>query len=153
MRRRCILRSGLMTGELALLAQCGLLWPTRLLATWPADAFHEADFERALSALVGGEAERDQAHARLEAKSIAENGASVPLAVHTDLQGPVSVSLFSVGNPFPALGRFELAPELGGYLATRVKMAGSGDLVAVVSTGDRHFSDRRRIQVTAGGCG
>ena len=35
-------------------------------------------------------------HVQLEAKDIAEDGASVPVAVRTDLAGPLTVTLFSV---------------------------------------------------------
>ena len=73
----------------------------------------------------------------------------MPIEVRTDLAGPLTVTLFSVNNPTPTVGQFEISPQLGGYLATRIKMAKAGDVVVVVTADGKHYSDRRRIQVTA----
>jgi sulfur-oxidizing protein SoxY len=154
MRRRSLLRAGLATGSLAVAAKAGLLWPVTVLASdWPADGFFAASVEDAMAILFEGAPIEPSDHVQLHAKAIAENGASVPIAIRTDLPGPLLLTLFSVSNPTPAVGRFELAPQLGGQLDTRVKMADSGDLIAVVTADGRHFSARRHIQVAAGGCG
>ncbi|RKT43580.1 thiosulfate oxidation carrier protein SoxY [Thiocapsa rosea] len=154
MRRRCLLSAGLATGSLAIAAQAGLLWPVTVLASdWPADGFYATRLEDAMAILFGGEPVEPSDHVQLQANAIAENGASVPIAIRTDLAGPLLLTLFSVSNPTPAVGRFELAPQLGGQLDTRVKMANSGDLIAVVTADGKHFSARRHIQVAAGGCG
>jgi sulfur-oxidizing protein SoxY len=154
MRRRCLLSAGVATGSLAVAAQAGLLWPVRVLASdWPADAFTATRVEDAMGILFAGAPIEQSEHVRLEAKAIAENGANVPIAIRTDLPGPLLLTLFSASNPTPAVGRFELAPQLGGRLDTRVKMADSGDIIAVVTADGRHFSARRHIQVAAGGCG
>ena len=154
MKRRVFLKSGLATAQIAIAAKAGLLWPMEVLASaWPSDAFFATTCDEAVAAAFGGEAVEESDHVQLEAKEIAENGATVPVAVRTDLEGPFTVTLFSVNNPTPAVGRFEMSPQLDGYLSTRIKMAKTGDLVAVVTAGGRHYSARRRIQVTAGGCG
>ncbi len=153
MRRRVFLKAGLAAGQIAIAAKAGLLWPVAVLATdWPANAFFATSFEDAVAALFAGEPVEESKRVQLEAQAIAENGATVPVKVRTDLAGPLTVTLFSVNNPTPAVGRFELAPQLDGHLATRIKMAKSGDVVAVVTADGRHYSARRRIQVTAGGC-
>jgi sulfur-oxidizing protein SoxY len=154
MRRRFLLRAGLATGSLAVAAKAGLLWPVTVLASdWPADGFFAMSVEDAMAILFEGAPVEQSDHVELQTKAIAENGASVPIAIRTDLPGPLLVTLFSASNPTPAVGRFELAPQLGGQLDTRVKMADSGDLIAVVTADGRHFSARRTIQVAAGGCG
>lgn len=154
MNRRSLLQAGLAAGPVALAVKAGLLWPVSVLASdWPADAFQAATFEEAAAALFGSAPVEEGAHVELEAKAIAEDGSTVPIRVVTDLAGPLTVTLFSVTNPTPAVGWFELAAALDGRLDTRVKMAQSGDVVAVVSAGGRHYGARRRIQVAAGGCG
>lgn len=154
MKRRVFLKAGLTAGQIAIAAKAGLLWPAAVLATdWPANAFLATSFEDAVATLFAGEPVEESERVQLEAQGIAENGATVPIAVRTDLAGPLTVTLFSVNNPTPAVGRFRLSPQLDGYFATRIKMAKSGDVVAVVTADGRHYSARRRIQVTAGGCG
>lgn len=154
MNRRTLLQAGLTASQVALAAKAGLLWPVSLLASdWPADAFQATSYEEAAGALFRSEPVEEGGHVQLEAKAIAEDGSTVPIRVITDLTGPLTVTLFSVANPTPAVGRFELSAALDGRLDTRVKMAQSGDVVAVVSAEGRHYGARRRIQVAAGGCG
>lgn len=154
MNRRLLLRAGLTAGQVALAAKAGLLLPLRVLASdWPGEAFFATSFADAIAALLAGEPVEEGPHVTLEAKAIAEDGATVPIRVSTDLAGPLTVTLFSMANPTPAVGRFELSPRLDPRLDTRVKMAQSGEVVAVVSAGGSHYSTRRRIQVAAGGCG
>jgi len=154
MKRRIFLKSGLATAEVAIAVQAGLLWPMEVLATaWPSDAFFSTTLDEAMAAMFESAAVADSSRVKLEAKPIAENGATVPVAVRTDVAGPFTITLFSAKNPTPAVGRFEVAPELDGYLATRIKMAETGDVIAVVTADGRHYSARKRIQVTAGGCG
>ena len=154
MKRRMFLQAGIAAGQIAIAAKAGLFWPVAVIAAdWPADTFFATSFEDAVAALFADEPVEESEHVQLEAKDIAEDGASVPILVRTDLTGPLTMTLFSVNNPTPAVGRFELSPQLGGYLATRVKMAKTGDVVAVVTADGRHYSARRHILVTAGGCG
>lgn len=154
MNRRLLLRAGLTGAQLTLAAKAGLLLPMKVLAAhWPADAFFATSLDEAMAALFGTEPVQAGSHVQLEAKPIAEDGATVPIRVVTDLPGHLTITLFSVANPTPALGRFELSPRLDRWLDTRVKMADTGELMAVVSAAGRHYSARRRIQVAAGGCG
>ena len=153
MNRRIFLKSGLAAAELAIAVQAGLLWPTQVLATaWPSDAFFATSFDEAFAALFGDEPVMESDQVRIKAPDLAENGATVPVGVETDLAGPLVLTLMSVDNPTPAVGRFEVSAQLDGYLATRIKMAKTSDVVAVVSRDGRHYSTRKQIQVTTGGC-
>ncbi len=154
MNRRFFLQAAMSTGPIAIAARAGLLWPVSVLADdWPADAFYATSFDDALSALLAGDSVEESKRVQLEAKAIAEDGSSVPVVVRTDLPGPFTITLFSVENPTPAVCRFDLTARLDSQLSTRVKMAKSGDLVAVVTSGGKHYSTRRHVQVAAGGCG
>lgn len=154
MKRRALLQTGLAAGPLAIAAKAGLLWPVPVLAdSWPADAFFAPSFEEALAALFGDHPVVESDHVRLEARELVEDGTVVPIGVRTDLEGALTVTLFSVNNPTPAVGRFALSEAVDRTLDTRVKMAKTGDVVAVVSAGGKHYSARRSIRVVAGGCG
>jgi len=154
MKRRALLQAGLAAGPLAIAAKAGLLWPVATLAAdWPSDAFFAPSFEEAFTALFGDDPVVESDHVRLEARDVVEDGSTVPIGVRTDLEGALTVNLFSVNNPTPAVGRFALSEEVDRVLDTRVKMAKTGDLVAVVSADGKHYSARRSVRVVAGGCG
>jgi sulfur-oxidizing protein SoxY len=154
MKRRALLQAGLAAGPLAIAAQAGLLWPVATLAeSWPTDAFFAPSVEEAFTALFGDDPVVESDHVRLEAKDVVEDGAIVSIGVRTDLEGALTVTLFSVNNPTPAVGRFVLSEAVDRVLDTRVKMAKTGDLVAVVSADGKHYSARRSVRVAAGGCG
>ena len=117
MKRRVFLKAGLTAGQIAIAAKAGLLWPAAVLATdWPANAFLATSFEDAVATLFAGEPVEESERVQLEAQGIAENGATVPIAVRTDLAGPLTVTLFSVNNPTPAVGRFEALAAAGWLL-------------------------------------
>lgn len=153
MKRRTFLKAGLATAEIAVAAQAGLLWPMKVLASgWPSDAFFATRFDEAVAAFFGDDPLVESDRVTLEAPDFAENGATVPISVRTDLEGPFVLTLLSVENPTPAVGRFEVSAQLDGFLATRIKMAKTGAVLAVVTSGGQHYSARKVIQVTTGGC-
>lgn len=143
---------------LAALAAAGaaLLAPARRLfaAPRPVTAFREEDFERALAVLLDGREARPGGEAvRIGVAELAENGAVVPLKVESDLPGVEAVTLLATKNPVPLIARFEFAAGVEAFVATRVKLAESSDVVALVETADGVFVARRHVRVTIGGCG
>ena len=153
MNRRIFLQSGLAAAEIGIAAHAGLLWPMRVLASgWPSDAFFSESFDEAMAALFGNEPIQESDQVQMKAPDLAENGATVPVSVRTDFQGPFVLTLLSVDNPTPTVGRFDVSAQLESEIATRIKMAKTSEVVAVVTTGGNHYSTRKRIQVTTGGC-
>ena len=65
---------------------------------------------------------------------------------------PRSISILAAKNPIPLIATFKLEPGTKGFVATKIKMAESGEVVAVVKAGDSLISARKHIKVTAGGC-
>lgn len=153
MNRRLFLKSGVVSAQVAVAVSAGLLLPSRVIAAdWPSDAFHQTEYAKALRALFGNDPVIDSDRVRITAKKSADNGATVPVQVDTDLPLPLTVMFFSPENPTPALGRFMLTPEMEGHVKTRIKMAKTGDVVAVVTSGGEHYRTSKRIVVAAGGC-
>ena len=153
MNRRSLLKAGLATAQVTLAAKLGLLWPTGVLAdAWPSDAFFAKGFDDALTAMLGEAIPEESDAVRLTAPDLAENGATVPVMVEASLAPPFVISLFSAKNPTPAVARFEVSDRLEATIATRIKMAETGELVAVVSAAGKHLSARRVVKVVTGGC-
>ena len=90
----------------------------------------------------------------IKAPEIAENGAVVPVTVNTDIANVNKISILVDNNPSPLTSSFEINPQLEAFISTRVKMAKTSNIIALISTTEgQHFSASRSIKVTIGGCG
>jgi sulfur-oxidizing protein SoxY len=150
MKRRFFLKGTL--GGAAALATPWLLIPVRVLGAWPQQAFLGGDVDAALRALIGNVEIMPDERITLSAPDLAENGAVVRVGVAIDVPGADSVILVSEPNPFPLIANFHLTPKLRGTITTRIRMGGSGDLVAIVQAGGRYYGARQHVRVAAGGC-
>ena len=153
MKRRTLLRAAITTAQLSLLIGAGTILPRRLLAQWPADAFHAEKLGDAERLLFGERPIEDSDLVSIEAPDIAENGRNVPVEIRVALAAAASVSLFSDKNPFPLLARARFTPAVAPRLALRVKLGDSGKLIAVVEADGKLYRATRPVKVTAGGCG
>jgi len=148
MRRRLFLKASLTAAQCSLLLSGGWLAPRAVIGQWRADAFHATDLETAIGQPVS-ESERIE----LELPAIVEDGRSVQVSVRSRLAGTDSINLLSEKNPNPALSSFAVGDGLEPNIDTRIKMGGSGFVIALVHAGGRYYSTRQRAKVTAGGCG
>jgi sulfur-oxidizing protein SoxY len=89
----------------------------------------------------------------LEVPAIAENGASVPVTVSSALPGTREIVLLVDCNPQPAAAQFGFPAGTEPFVATRLRMAGSGAVVAAVLTDHGVFTASRAVEVIVGGCG
>ncbi len=117
----------------------------------PFRAFAERHAD-AISAFTGG-ADVAQTGVELTAPEIAENGNTVPISVAAD--GASEIIIFAVGNPVPEVIKFTFGPRSGASsAATRCRLAGTQDLIAVAKMADGSFAQATvNVKVTIGGCG
>ena len=121
-------------------------------AAWPEAAF-EADQADDVLARLGGQNAAASDAITITAPDIAENGAVVPISVSTTLPEVTRVSILVASNPLPLTSTYDLAAGAVPYVATRVKMLKTSDVVALVEAGGRTYSAAREVKVTIGGCG
>ena len=153
MKRRTLLRAAVTTAQLSLLIGTGAILPKRLLADWPADAFHGEKLQEVDKLLFAERDIEDSDLVKIDAPDIAENGRNVPVEVRVELPALESVTLLSDVNPYPLLARARFSPGVAPRLALRVKLGGSGNLIAVAEAEGRLYRTTRPVKVTAGGCG
>ena len=88
----------------------------------------------------------------LDAPEIADNGGSVQVRIAA--AGARKIALFSEGNPNPGVVVFTFGKNAVPAATTRIRLAGSQNLVAVAEMTDGTFIHATRpITVTVGGCG
>ncbi len=152
--RRLILKGTV--GSLAGLAIAGsALFEARAAdaPAWPSDAFKQKNEAEALKALYGGRTAETSDKVKLDAPEIAENGAVVPVAVSSTLPDVTSIAILVMENPFVLAASYKLGTATAPSVASRLKMAKTSNLVAVVESGGKLFSARKEVKVTVGGCG
>lgn len=89
----------------------------------------------------------------LDLPELTENGAIVPVTVTSRIPGTEQISILVEANPYPLAARFDILPDTEAFVATRVKLAQSGTVTAVVKADGRLYSAVKATTVTIGGCG
>jgi len=142
----------LMKGCFALLAVAAL--PRVLLAAvWPEKAFNATGMSAALVDLFGTDVTTATDQITLKVPEIAENGAVVPVSIKTTLENVESISILVEKNPRPMAATFEIPKGTLADISSRIKMAETSDVTAVIKTSDGIYSTARQVKVTIGGCG
>lgn len=141
-------------GALYPIAAISFLAPSVALSSgWPKEAFQATELSDAMQLLLGETSPTEQAdRIRVEAPDLADDGAMVRVKVMTDLPDIDSLTIFSPKNPVPLIANFKFTSKVKGVIGTRIKMAATGDIVAVVKSGGKFYSGRKRVKVTLGGC-
>lgn len=151
--RRDVLRAGGGAGLFALLASAGMLRPeTALAADWDQKAFGAKTLQDAFDALGAG-SHTDSAGIVMTAPEIAENGAVVPVAATSKLPGTESIAILIAKNPNPLAANFEIPSGTEPAVSTRVKLAQTSDVYALVKAQGKYYVTKKEIKVTIGGCG
>ena len=149
MKRRVFLKRA---GSLiAALAGAGVL-PAGQAAEWNKSAFAARDVRDLVRAL-GGQDAGASGEVVINSPEIAENGAVVPVAVRTSMAGADAIAILVEKNPSPVVAIFELPAGTLADIQTRVKMAETSNVVALVRAGGRFHYAAKEIKVTLGGCG
>lgn len=155
MQRRSFLRRTLLSALAtfvtgvghAVAESVGRVWPKR-----PRGAFSQEALAPTFDALFGQREITDSDKIRVLAAELAENGAVVPVKVETDFEIARSITLIASKNPVPLVAQFSFSELVKPFVATRVKLAESSEIIAVIETEDGLYQARRFVEVTIGGC-
>jgi sulfur-oxidizing protein SoxY len=146
--RRRVLQQG---GALAALVGCGLLTAGEAHALVDASAFDLKTFDDALRAL--GAAPAESKEVVLTTPDIAENGAVVPVAITSRLPKTQEIYILVEANPLPLTAGFTIGEGMDPFVSTRIKMAQTTNVHAVVRADGKLYRARKETKVTLGGCG
>jgi len=130
-----------------------LLTPIRSWAAWASQAFNANELETAIHNLFGSSKLIESKKVTLKIPKTAENGAAVPITIKTNLPGVESISIFVKDNPFPLTASFKIPEGTVASISTRIRLAQSSTVTAVIKIGDKLYSQSQEVNVTIGGCG
>ncbi len=130
-----------------------LLAPLRLLAAgWNRAAFEARTSGDGMKA-IGAVTSIESVLVELKTPEIAENGAIVPIEVHSRIPTTQSIYLFAEKNQYPLAAGFDFLDGTEPFVSTRIKMNESGKLTALVKADGKFYRATREVKVTIGGCG
>jgi len=134
--------------------------PSALLAKDAPKGGNLLTYDAAVAAITGGKAVTDSGKVKLTVPEIAENGAVVPVKVNvespmTEADHVKAIHILTTKNGNARSADIMLTPmNAKGYFATRIKLAGTQDVVALVELSDGSFLKAAKpVKVTIGGCG
>jgi sulfur-oxidizing protein SoxY len=146
MKRRSFIGWVCMTGAALLAWRPRWTWAAR-----PDEAFRAQALADTLAALGADQAQESDA-VTFEVPTVSGNSAQVPIVVETRLPHVEAISVVVAGNPQPLAATFAFSPAALPYLAVRIKMAKTSDVIALVKADGRLYSTRKNVTITVSGC-
>lgn len=146
-QRREVLRYGVVLG---LMGHLGLITPAQA-AEWSRAAFAEKSLTDVFRVLVEGTPEFSNL-LTFTAPEIAENGAVVPVSL-LFRQAAQEMAILVEKNPNPLAARCFFEHQTEPFVSTRIKMAETSKVYALVKSQGQWTMAVKEIKVTLGGCG
>jgi sulfur-oxidizing protein SoxY len=151
-KRRALLKSG--GALLGALAAAGWFRPGSAAAEpWNKDAFETHALSDARRALGAIEPVQSAEVVFVQTPEIAENGAVVPIGISSRIPKTDSIAILIENNPNPLAAVFDIPAGTEPSISTRIKMAQTSNVYALVRADGKYFVASKEIKVTLGGCG
>lgn len=153
-QRRRVIRAGGGIGLLGVLAAAGFFPAGEAFAQqqWNSGAFAARNFADAVKAL-GGAGPTENKMIQITAPDIAENGLVVPISVTSNIPKTEAIAILVEKNPNLLSAVFDIPGGTDPFVSTRVKLAESTDVYALVKADGKYHFLKKEIKVTLGGCG
>ena len=151
--RRKFVKSAALAGAAVTVVGGGVLVPQRVLGAYPTSAFKARDVSGALNDSLGSDQHSASDAIKLKAPDIAENGAVVPVTVSSTMDNIDAISIIAEANPGPLTSTYTLSSSTEPFVSTRVRLAKTGNVLAVVKADGKLYSASKEVKVTIGGCG
>ncbi len=151
LERRKALKTGGGLGLFGLLAVAGLIRPGIASAEGLKAAFEAKTMDEALNAL-GVLLPANSSAIQLATPDVAADGAVVPVTVASSLSRTEQILILVDKNPTMLVASFVIPEGTEGYLATRIKMAQTSNVIALVKVNGKFYRASKEVKVTKGGC-
>jgi sulfur-oxidizing protein SoxY len=138
------------TAVFGLMASAGLITSAQA-EEWNKAAFEGKSLDEVFKALGSGTPEKSAAVV-MNAPDIAENGAVVPVGISTTLKAQ-QMAILVEKNPSTLAAQFFIPAGTEAFMTTRIKMAQTSNVYALVKAEGKWTMAVKEIKVTLGGCG
>jgi sulfur-oxidizing protein SoxY len=150
-KRRQVVRTAGSIAVVGTAASVGFV-PTAQAQAWNKAAFDGKNLSDVVKAM-GGAAATPSADIAINAPDIAENGMVVPVGVTSKLGKTESIAILVEKNPNALAASFDIPAGTDANVTTRVKMAQSSNVHALVKADGKYYLATKEVKVTLGGCG
>jgi sulfur-oxidizing protein SoxY len=153
--RRHALKAGSALSLATLVAAAGWLTPAEAAAAdaWNKGAFETHSLDETMKALGGAAPLPSNDITFFSTPDIAENGAVVPVGITSKVPQTESIAILIEKNPNMLAAVFDIPPGTDPTLSTRIKMAQTSNVYALVKANGKYYATSKEIKVTLGGCG
>ena len=153
MKRRSFLKSTMAAGVTGVAVGVGILSPNMAFADAHGnDPFKAKSVDEVLKMLgISDPAASDKV--KIKAPEIAENGAVVPVAITSEIEGTTEIIIITAKNPTPLAAKYTFGEGAIPAIKSRFKMGKTTDVIALVKAGDKFYTAKANVKVTKGGCG
>jgi sulfur-oxidizing protein SoxY len=155
-KRRLFLKYLLVNSAITTTFCAGLLRPRVVLASWPKSAFEAATVPDALNSLFGtSETTKKKWLTKIDVRPhLDDGGTQVTVSITTKITDVDSITILTPNNPQPLVATYKFGNKAAvTSLQTRIKMEAIGDVIAIVKSGERLFSEATEVDFTGCGCG
>ena len=146
MKRRTLLKAGIP------LAVASVLLPRVASGAYPMKAFLAEEVPDVLREAFGTADIGPSDQIEIDAPHIASDADLVPVRVRSALPGTESISIVVAGNISAFTAHFKLYEDQN-FVATRIRMVDSGDLLVVVKADGQLHTNTRPVRVGRNRCG
>ena len=123
-----------------------------MAAIWNKAAFEAVGNQQALTGLQVNQTSISDL-ITITAPSYAENGAVVQIEVNSLIVGTEGIAILVDKNPTALIANYSFNQSAVPKVITRIKMAETSTVQAVVKVGNQYFSASKMVEVSLGGCG
>ena len=123
-----------------------------MAAVWNAPAFLATQADAALACL-GVSNVKSSSLINVVAPDKAENGAVVQIEVTSNIPNTESIAILVDKNPTTLIAHFKFSHGADPFLVTRIKMAETADVQALIKADNQYFLAKKRVEVLENGCG
>lgn len=121
-------------------------------AIWNTPAFQATKLQEAMAAMKISNVTVSN-DIQIIAPDKAENGAVVQIEITSLVPNTESIAIFVENNPTALIANFVFGEGADGFVITRIKMAETSDVQAVIKSNNRYYSAKKRVEVLENGCG
>jgi sulfur-oxidizing protein SoxY len=151
--RRQTIKSLLSWSGVGLAICSGILAPAKLLwAAWPKKAFQSTRMDEVMQNLFGTSDPQESELITIKMSRHVKSGNSIPIAISTTLEQVRSIAILIPNNNPILAAAFELTEGTEPYIASRIKMATSGQVYVMIHTAEGLYSSQRKIKVLHSYC-